>query len=58
MTDFITLTGHTDHYSISKTLDEHTTTDEAVKAFAHFLLGMGYAVESIAASLEKVSHEL
>lgn len=58
MTEFIVLTGHTDHYSISKRLDEHTTTDEAVEAFAHFLLGMGYAVEAIAASLEKMSSEL
>jgi hypothetical protein len=58
MTEFITLTGHTDHYSVETKLDEHATSDEAVQAFAHFLLGMGYAVEAVAASLEKVSHEL
>jgi hypothetical protein len=58
MTEFITLIGHTDHYSVETRLDEHTTSDEAVKAFAHFLLGMGYATESVAASLEKVANEL
>lgn len=58
MNEFITLTGHTEHYTIQTKIDEHATSDEAVKAFAHFLLGMGYAIESVAASLEKVSHEL
>lgn len=58
MTEFITLTGHTDHYSVETKLGEHAPIDEVVQAFAHFLLGMGYAVESVAVSLEKVSHEL
>ena len=58
MTEFITLTGNTEHYTIQTQLGEHAPTDEVVQAFAHFLLGMGFAVESIAASLEKVSHEL
>lgn len=58
MTEFIVLTGHTDHYSVHTKLDEHATSDEAVKAFAHFLLGMGYAVEAVSASLEKVASEL
>lgn len=58
MTEFIVLTGHTDHYTIETKLDEHSNTDEAIKAFANFLLGMGYAVESVKESLEQVSREL
>lgn len=58
MTEFIVLTGHTDHYSIETRLDEHSNTDEAIKAYAHFLLGMGYALESVKISLEQVASEL
>lgn len=58
MTEFIILTGHTDHYTVTIKLDEHSTSDEAVKSFAKFLLGMGYAIENIRESLETVSHEL
>jgi len=58
MTEFIVLTGHTDHSTVTIKLDEHTTSDEAVTAFAKFLLGMGYAIENIRDSFETVSHEL
>jgi hypothetical protein len=58
MTEFIVLTGHTDHYTITTKLDEHSTSDEAIKAFSNFLLGMGYALESVKVSLEQVASEL
>lgn len=58
MTEFVVLTGHTDHYTITIKLDEHSTSDEAIKAFSNFLLGMGYALESVKVSLEQVASEL
>ena len=58
MNEFITLKGVTAEYTVQRELDEFTNADEAVMAYAHFLMGLGYATESVRDALEKVSHEL
>lgn len=58
MTDFIHLRGVTEQYTVERSLDEFSSADEAVMAYAHFLLGLGYATESVREALEKVAGEI
>lgn len=58
MDEFIQLRGVTAEYTVERALDEFTNADEAVMAFAHFLMGLGYATESVRDALEKVSGEI
>lgn len=58
MNEFITLKGVTSEYTVTRELDEFANADEAVLAYAHFLMGLGYATESVRDALEKVAHEL
>ena len=58
MADFIRLRGVTDQYTVERALDEFANADEAVTAYAHFLMALGYATESVRDALEKVSGEI
>lgn len=58
MDEFIQLRGVTAEYTVERALDEFSTADEAVKAFAYFLMSLGYATESVRDALEKVSGEI
>lgn len=56
--EFIQICGKLNHVTITSSLDESSTSDECVKAFASFLLSMGYHVENVRDSLEAVAGEL
>lgn len=58
MSEFIKLRGSTEEYTVERSLDEFSNADEAVMAYAHFLMALGYATESVRDALEKVSSEI
>lgn len=58
MDDFIRLRGVTAEYTVERSLDEFASADEAVMAYAHFLMALGYATESVRDALDKVSGEI
>lgn len=58
MNEFIQLRGVTAEYTVERSLDEFSSADEAVMAYAHFLMALGYATESVRDALEKVAGDI
>lgn len=58
MGEFITLQASWDTGSARVVLDDFASTDECVKALCDLLLAVGYARESVKASLEETARAL